>query len=86
MYLIILSSWQLIIQQYISPQVKKRRYAPPPNFKPLTLSHALRGKELWLVQVPPGVDVHQLAGTKVKLKNNKAVSLSEVGAWDRILH
>ena len=76
------------------------RYEPPPSFKALD-NPSLDGKELWLVQIPPGVrcnsdcrisrasegsvehspfllqvDPKELAGLKIRLKDSRAVGVS----------
>ena len=54
------------------------RYTPPPQFAPAKKHTAEDDEELWLVQIPPGVDPKTLAGKKFKMKNNRVVSLNEV--------
>merc|ERR1712003_319467 len=56
---------------------KHLRYAPPPQFAPTKKPAPLDNKEIWLIQIPPGVKADTLNGTKFKLKNNKVISLNE---------
>lgn len=54
-----------------------RRYAPPPQFTPVQKPSTLVDKDLWLIQIPPGVNAQELDGRKFKLKNNKVISINE---------
>lgn len=62
-------------------KVKKERnsikYGPPPQFSPIQKPSDLANKELWLIQIPPGIKPKELNGTKLKLKNNKVISVNE---------
>lgn len=61
----------------IKTEKKRLRYTPPPQFAPAKKHTTEDDEELWLVQIPPGVDPKTLAGKKFKMKNNRVVSLNE---------
>ncbi|KAL5256206.1 hypothetical protein ACHWQZ_G011436 [Mnemiopsis leidyi] len=61
----------------VKKERKHLRYTPPPQFSQVQKSAALEGKEMWLIQIPPGIKAESLNGTKFKLKNNKVISLNE---------
>lgn len=61
----------------IKKEKKHLIYTPPPQFTPLKKPSNMESKELWIIQIPPGIKEDSLNGKKFKLKNNKLVSLNE---------